>query len=109
VILPVAAGHMIATHDFGAAFRVREWWPIFKANLAGFLIAYALLFGVAMALNLAMQVLYFTIILCCLVPFIMVGATMYLIVIGSVLFGQAYRIGVENLAQAQAGGSLVQM
>lgn len=97
-VLPAAIGHMIAANDFAAAFRVREWWPIFKANLAGYLIAYALLFGAWMALSFAMQILYLTLILCCLVPFLIGGASMYLTVIGSVLFGQAYRTGAETVA-----------
>jgi hypothetical protein len=97
-ILPAAIGHMIATNDFAAAFRVREWWAIFKANLGGYLIAYALLLGAWVVLSFAMQILYVTLILCCLVPFIMVGVSMYLIMIGSALFGQAYRAGAEMVA-----------
>jgi hypothetical protein len=98
MLLPVAIGHLVATNDFAAAFRVREWWPIFKANWSGYLISYALLLGFWMVFSFAIQLLVFTVILCCLVPFIMIFITMYLTVIGSVLFGQAYRAGVEQLA-----------
>jgi hypothetical protein len=97
LVLPVAIGHLVATNDFAAAFRVREWWPIFKANWAGYLISYALLLGFGMVLSFAIQILTFTVILCCLVPFILMFIAMYLTVIGSVLFGQAYRAGVEQL------------
>lgn len=98
VILPVAIGHVVATNEFAAAFRVREWWAIFKANLAGYLIAYALILGIWMVLSFAMQILYFTIVLCCLVPFVTIFVVMYMMVIGSVLFAQAYREGIERLA-----------
>jgi hypothetical protein len=97
IILPVAIGHLVATNDFAAAFRPREWWPIFKANWAGYLVSYALLLGFWMVLSFAIQILYVTIILCCLVPFILIFITMYMTVIGSVLFGQAYRAGVEQV------------
>ena len=98
VILPVAIAHMIATNEFAAAFRVREWWAIFRANWTGYLIAYVLILGFWMVLSFAMQILYFTIIFCCLVPFVMIFVVMYVMVIGSVLFAQTYRTGSEKLA-----------
>ena len=96
-ILPVVVGHMIAANEFAAAFRISEWWGIFKANIAGFLIAYVILMGMWMALAVATQILYFTIVLCCLVPFIMIIALLYMMILGSVMFGQAYRDGAEKL------------
>jgi hypothetical protein len=42
LIVPPAQMHLIATDDFTAAFRYREWWPILRANLAGFIWAYIL-------------------------------------------------------------------
>jgi hypothetical protein len=98
VILPVAIAHMIATNEFAAAFRVREWWAIFRANWTGYLIAYVLILGFWMVLSFAMQILYFTIIFCCLVPFVMIFVVMYVMVIGSVLFAKTYRTGSEKLA-----------
>lgn len=97
LFLPVAIGHLVATDDFAAAFRVREWWPIFKANVAGYLVSYGLLLGFWMVLSFAIQILMFTVILCCLVPFILMFITMYLTVVGSILFGQAYRAGAEQI------------
>jgi len=35
ILVPVITGHVIATGEFAAAFRVREWWPIFRANVGG--------------------------------------------------------------------------
>jgi hypothetical protein len=102
VVLPVSIGHLVATDDFAAAFRPREWWPIFKANVAGYAVSYALFLGFWLVFSFVMQILYITIILCCLVPFIMIFISMYLTVIGSVLFGQAYRAGVEQMG-SQAG------
>jgi len=96
--LPVAVGHVIATDQFSAAFRVREWWPIFRANLSGYVITYVLMFGFWMVLSFAIQILYFTIIFCCLLPFVMAFIMMYFMIIASILFAQAYRVGVQKLA-----------
>jgi hypothetical protein len=98
LILPVATSHVIATGQFAAGFRISEWWPIFRANLAGYLISFILILGVWMALSFAVQVLYLTVILCCLVPFILAPLSMYIMIIGSVLFGQAYRTGVDKVS-----------
>ncbi len=97
LVMPAAVTHAIATDEFSAAFRMREWWNILTANIGGFLIAYVVLAGFWIALSVVTQILYFTIVLCCLVPFVMVIAYIYLMVIGSVMFGQAYRDGVDKL------------
>ena len=97
LILPVTVTHAIATDEFSAAFKVGEWWHIFTANIGGFLIAYVILAGFWIALTVVLQVFYITIVLCCLVPFIIVGVYIYMMIIGSVMFGQAYRDGVDVL------------
>lgn len=95
---PVAAGHVVARDRIAAAFYVREWWPIFRANLGGFLISYALVLGVYFALSFIMQFLYLTIVLCIFVPFLAVAVGVYLTLIGAALFAQAYRAGCEQVA-----------
>jgi hypothetical protein len=95
--LPVAIGHMIATDDFGAAFRLAELWAIFRANVAGFLMSFALLLGFWMALSFVIQILFLTIIFCCIYPFVFAPLTMYMMVVWSVMFAQAYRDAVQKL------------
>jgi hypothetical protein len=97
VILPAVLGHVVATDDFGAAFRFKEWRAIFRANLGGFLLAYLVLIVVSMVVNSVLVLLYCTIILCCFVPFLTAPVTLYLVVIAGALFGQAYRDGVQRL------------
>jgi hypothetical protein len=97
VIVPAAIGHVITTGEFAAGFRWREWWPIFRANLAGFLVTYALLIGFSMVLSLVFQILYLTIIFCCLYPFVTAPVAMYISVIWGVLFARAYRDGAQKL------------
>lgn len=97
VVMPAALGHIVATDDFGAAFRLREWWSIFRANLAGFLLAYVMMMVVSMVLSSGLMMIYVTLILCCLLPIIIGPVTMYLVAIYGALFGQAYRDGVQKL------------
>ena len=87
-ILPVALAHVVATNSFAAAFRVREWAPILRANLGGFVLGYVLLMGVSFVGSFAIQILQFTIVLCCLVPLVLAAYSMYMGTIGGGLFGQ---------------------
>lgn len=97
LITPAMICHVVAEDDFSAAFRFREWWSIFRANLSGFAITYLIVVGLFFILNFVNQILSMTIILCCLLPFIMIPATFYIMTATSVLFGQAYREGIQNL------------
>jgi hypothetical protein len=97
VVMPTVMGHVAATGDFGAAFRLKEWWAIFKANVAGFLLAYLIVFAVSMVLNSILGFLYCTIILCCIVPFLTAPVTLYTVIISGALFGEAYREGAEKV------------
>ena len=97
VLLPSALGHLVAKEQFSAAFRAREWWPIFRANLSGFLLSYLLLFGAVYVFSFAIQILYLTIILCFLLPFVMAFFGTYLGFVSSALIGQAYGVGVEKV------------
>ena len=97
VFMPAATAHVVATDELTAAFRFSEWWAIFRANLSGFVITYLLVFGLFTALNIVLQILSMTIILCCITPFLLTPATLYIMVTTGVLFGQAYREGVQNL------------
>jgi hypothetical protein len=97
VFMPPITAHVVATDDLSAAFRFREWWPIFRANLSGFIITYLLVFGLFTALSTVFQILYLTVILCCIAPFLILPSYLYIMVTIGVLFGQAYREGVQNL------------
>jgi len=97
VVMPAIMGHVAATDDFGAAFRLKEWWTIFKANVGGFMLAYLIVFAVSMVLNSLIALVYCTIILCCIAPFLTAPVTLYTLIMSGALFGEAYREGVEKL------------
>ena len=48
VFIPVVLSHTVAEDSFKAAFRVKDWWTVFRANWGGFLISYVLIMGVWM-------------------------------------------------------------
>ena len=100
LVSPAIMGHIIATDEFSAAFRFGEWWSIFRANLGGFFIAYVIVLALYSAFSFALSIMYLTIILCCFLPIIMGPVTYYMLLISAVVFGQAYRDGVDKLQNA---------
>jgi hypothetical protein len=97
-ILPPALGNMIDKGSFGAAFRVREWWPILRANLGGFVLAFVISMGIFMIVYAALIVLYMTIILCFLLPFVIAILSFLYSLVSYSLFSVAYRDGKHKLA-----------
>jgi hypothetical protein len=98
IFVPPALGNLIAKDEFGAAFRFKEWWPVFKANLSGYLIALALALGLFSLMYILAVALYASVILCFLLPF---AFCFIIFVFGSVsfsLYAIAYRDGVRTLA-----------
>jgi hypothetical protein len=91
----VGIGHMIAHGETGAAFRIREWWPIFRNNLGGYALSYLLLIGASWIIGIVSQFLMMTLILCVLLPVLYPAVYAYLGLLGSAVFGQAYRDGAE--------------
>lgn len=95
-----ALGHLLAKGEFGAAFRFQEWWPVFKANLSGYILAMLILYGVSMGLVWVAYLFYFTIILCFLMPLALCVAMFLTSAIHFSLLAVAYRDGVHKLAEA---------
>lgn len=97
--MPVAMAHFVSQDKVSAAFRVREWWPLLRANKLGYFISWVVVAGLMAILYLAIMLAYYTIILCCLIPFLLAPISFYLLLVGSALFGQTYR---ESLAMRPA-------
>ena len=99
-VLPVVIAHVVAKDSFAAAFRIKEWWQVARANLWGFVTAIAITTGAYLVGFMAIRVLYLTIVLCLLTPFLTIFLVVYLAIVSSVMFAEAYRKGAENLAEA---------
>lgn len=100
IIISAAEMHVIEKDDFAAGFRFREWWPIFRANLGGFVAAFGILLMTSFALNFVAQFIYITIVLACLLIVIIPSIVMYSTLIMYVTNAQAYRDGKTKLAQS---------
>lgn len=99
LILPPAIAHLVATNSFAAAFHIRSWARILRANLWGFFTTMAVVNGVASVLSMLVSMFYFTLIFA---PFIYIGLALiwfYVGVIAAPFLGEAYRKGVNNLAE----------
>lgn len=94
--LPPALSHLITKNEFKAAFAVKEWWPIFKNNLGGFLLALILLVGVNFSLMWIAYLFYFTIVLCFVMPLAMLVIIYLTTVIQFSLFAIPYRDSIEK-------------
>jgi hypothetical protein len=97
LIVPAALGHLVAKDRFSAAFEIGDWWPVFRENITGFLLAFVLLMGFTMIGSFIFQILYFTIILCCLLPLVLSVFSLYMSLIASTLFAGAYYDGLRRL------------
>ena len=97
LIVPAAEVHMIAKDDFTAGFQVKDWWPIFKKNWGGFVVALAIVYVLIMVMSVVMQMMFITLILICLLPIFMPAVSMYYSVVQYVAFAQAYKDGNDRL------------
>lgn len=94
----LANSHMIAKDDFSAAFKISEWWAIFRNNIGGYLISLIFLFGIYSIIYVVTMILMYSIVLCCINPIFTLISSFYLQILFHVLFAHAYLDGVENIA-----------
>ena len=98
--LPVSLAHF-AVHDrLGAAFQVRQWWPILSANRVAYFIAIVIVAGIFGLAYYAFFVLYSTLILLCLAFLVIPAFGFYAMLVAAALFGEVYREGSAALEQA---------
>jgi hypothetical protein len=98
LIIPAAEMHVVDKNEFAAGFRFREWWGILRANLGGFIAAFAIFYAISMVLGIVMQILIATVILSCLLPIFIPALTMYSTLMMYAMISQAYKVGRDKLA-----------
>ena len=101
VIIPASEMHMIENNDFAAAFRFKEWWPILRANLGGFIVAFGIYYFVSFALMIVIQIIAATLILACLMIVLIPAMTIYMSLIMYAASAIAYRDGKVKLSQSE--------
>lgn len=108
IIIPGAEMHVVEKDDFTAGFKFGEWWPIFRANLSGFVAAFAISAVAGTVLTLVIQIIGATFILACLMFILIPAMTIYLTLITYAASAQAYRIGKEMLTQKEVAPAAAQ-
>ncbi len=96
LVIPAAEMNAVDKNEFAAGFRVREWWGIFRANLGGFVAAFALFYIASMLLGIAIQIIVATLIFTCLLPILTPAVTFYSTLTMYALMAQAYKAGRER-------------
>ncbi len=101
IIIPAAEMYVVDKDEFAAGFRIREWWMIFRANIGGFVAAYAITYLSSMVLGLAIQIVVATLIFACLLFFLVPAITPYTILIRYAVIAQVYKASKEKLAPSE--------
>jgi len=91
--IPASVSHLVVKDRLGAAFQVREWWPILSANRLGYFICFVVVMGIFGISYFVFYTLYATLVLICLAFAAMIPIGLYAMLVGSALFGEAYREG----------------
>ena len=102
VAVPMATAHFAAEGRLGAAFRVRQWWRILKADKMGYFAAWVVVAGLFAVLYAAVLVLYSTLILCFIIPILAAPIGFYLLLVGAAAFGETYRENAAALSESSA-------
>jgi hypothetical protein len=97
ILISAALPHAVASNSFAAGLNVREWFPIFRKGLGNFVIGYALVMVMSIIFMFLIQFAMITIVLICLVPFIMIPYSAYLSLVMNTVFAQAYSTGRDAL------------
>jgi hypothetical protein len=97
IVLSAAQGHVAAKRSFRAAFEFKEWWQVFRAVPGQFMLAYVVMFVASFIFTFVMQIAMITIILMCILPFLMIPYLVYSILVSNALYAQAYAKGLEKI------------
>jgi hypothetical protein len=89
--LPAAIANFIAHDKFSAAFHVREWGAILKADKWGYFIAWLIYLGLIAMIYIGFMLAYFTLFLCCFFYLAAFPIGLYLMMVSAAIFGQYYR------------------
>lgn len=99
--LPAAEASLSANDSLGSAFAFGKLLRVIRANLGGYIVAWLLLAGMWAFIYWAMMLVYYTIVLACLLPVIIMPVSYYSMLVAAALFGDAYREGAEILAEGR--------
>jgi hypothetical protein len=97
VMVSAALPHIAVKRSFQAAFEFKEWFSVFRKALGQFILGYIVVMAASFVFVFIMQIAMITLILICIVPFIMIPYAAYQMLIMNTVFAQAYAVGSEQL------------
>ena len=97
VILAAVQAHVAARRSFSAAFEFKEWWAVFRQAIGPFILAYVMIMAASFLFAFVIQIAMLTIVLICIVPFLMIPYSVYLLLITNTLYSQAYVSGQAGI------------
>jgi hypothetical protein len=97
IIVSPAVPHAVARNSFSAGLNAREWFPIFRKGLGNFVLGYVLVMVISFVFVFVLQFAMLTIILMCIIPFLMIPYSAYLTLISNTIYAQAYTAGRDAL------------
>jgi hypothetical protein len=100
VVVSAALPHVATRRSFQAAFEFKQWFPIFRQALGQFILGYVVILAASFVFTIVMQIAMMTIVLICIVPFIMIPYISYQLLVMNTVFAQAYVMGRDGLQTA---------
>ena len=100
-VLSAATAHFVATDRLTAAFHIRQWWPLVRSNKMGYLTAWIIALAMAIGVTLALNLGYYAVFVCCLIPIVGSPLSFYTMLISAAIFGDTYREGIALRRAAQ--------
>lgn len=101
-VLPMAWCQAVAKDSFKGGFEIADYWKVFKANKGGFFLGITIMYGLFGLLMMVYYVLYMSIVLWCLIPFILLIGGMLTGLYSLVLWASFYREGMNRLSKEPA-------
>jgi hypothetical protein len=92
-----AVSRVAALGDLAAGFKFGEVWQLGKVGFKNYALAFLVFYGLTFVATLVGQVLVYTIVLCCLYPFMLAAWGFYAQAMMGALFGKAYRETAASL------------
>ena len=101
ILISAALPHAVANNSFATAFNFKEWFPIFRKGLGNFILSYALVIVTSFVFIFVIQVALITLVLMCIVPFLMIPYSTYVTLIANTFYAQAYIAGRDAYQMEQ--------
>ncbi|MBN1427568.1 MAG: DUF4013 domain-containing protein [Anaerolineae bacterium] len=86
----VAMTRMAVTSSLNSAFEFRNVWQLARKGFKNYIVAYLVYLGVLMGLSMIISISAYTVVLCCLYPFLLALLVVYSQVFMGTVFGMAY-------------------